>query len=83
MFQTFVTSEKDDFEKLLAEYKERDVRQSIIALLILLEIANLRNFLQNKQHHARYFARNFAQSSFSEVSKVRNVGLPMVRIQTD
>ena len=83
MFQTFVTSEKDDFEKLRAEYKERDVPQSIIALLILLEIANLQNFLQNKQYHARYFARNFAQSSFSDVSKLRNAGLPMVRIQTD
>ena len=43
----------------------------------------LQNFLQNIEHRVAYFARNFAKSSFSDVTKVRNAGLPMLRSQTD
>ena len=35
------------------------------------------------EHHVAYSARNFAKSSFSDVTKVQNAGLPMVRSQTD
>ena len=43
----------------------------------------LQNFGQNIEHHVAYSARNFATSSFSDVMKFRNAGLPMVRSQTE
>ena len=68
---------------MLQQIKERDVQYSNIAFLILQKIANLQDFLQNMQRDVRHSTKNFAKSSFFNIAKVRNAGLPVVRSQTD
>ena len=51
-----------------------------MALLILQAIANLQNFMRNKQRNVQYF-ENFTKSSFSDVTKLRNAGLLMVAVK--
>ena len=41
------------------------------------------NMFKIIEYHLAYFARNFANSSFSNVTKSRKIGLSMVRSQTD
>ena len=43
----------------------------------------LQNFLQNKESDVQYSAGNFAKSSFSDVPKFRNAGLPIVATESN
>ena len=65
--------------QIFLQNKQRDVRLSNIALLILPEIANLQNFLLDEKRDVRCSARNFVKSSFSDVRKFGKAGLPTVR----
>ena len=85
MFGSFVTSEKGGFKIFLTEKK-------VMFDFVTSDKDNLKNLLQNKQHLVRfsmiehrvaYSARSFAKSSFSDVTKFQNEGLPMVRSQAD
>ena len=81
-FRTFVTSEKDDFAELFAEYRT-------LFCLFCMKFCKLAISRRQAtqclifEHRILYPARNFAKSSFSDVTKVRNAGLPMVRNQMD
>ena len=62
---------------------------SNIALLILREINNIKNFFAEQAtrcliiKHSVFFSRNFAKSYFYDAMKFRNTGLLIVRSQTD
>ena len=80
-FRTFVTLEKDDFKKFLADYYQISrslFRKKFCKLAITCKMNNPMLIIE---HY--YFARNFAKSSFYEVTKFRNAGLLMLRSQTD
>ena len=70
-------SEKDDHAKFLAEYR-RSLCLFYKKFQFLAELATRCLVIE---HRVAYSTKNFATSFFSDVMKVRNAGLPMVRIK--
>ena len=50
---------------------------------VISEKDDFENLLQNIERRVAYSARSFAKSSYSDVTKFRNAGLPMIQSQAD